>query len=122
MGWWRLWRRAAVGKPGDVRESLGEVNAARSKRSLPPFERDEGLTEAAMAAALYRAQRLIEGHTPNDFEFLPEGCTADSAGCGALEPSWGWGSCCTFDDYKKAGAAWAWGSNGLRFMHIFVRR
>ncbi len=102
-------------------EALDEVNDERAKQGLHPFKRDALLTGAAMSIAAYRAEHLIHGHTPNDFKFLPEGATAKSAGCGALEDWWGWGSCCTFDAWTIAGAAWARGRDGLRYMHIFVR-
>jgi hypothetical protein len=103
-------------------ESLDEVNAVRAKRGLPPFIKDEGLTEGALKIAPYRAERLIAGHTSNDFAFLPKGVEASAAGCAAWTPDWGWGACCTYDRYKYAGAAWAMGRDGRRYMHLFVRR
>lgn len=106
-------------------DALDEVNAARARRGLPPFARDPGLTAAAVAAADYRATYRIAGHVSGgmgDFAFLPPGCTADAAGCGALEPSWGWGSCCTYESYQAAGAAVTMGADGKRYMHLFVRR
>lgn len=105
-------------------DALAEVNAARAARGLPPLIPDPGLTAAARAAADYRAMYRIAGHVPGgmgDFGFLPLGTTADSAGCGALEPSWGWGTCCTYENYQFAGAAVAWGADGRRYMHLFVR-
>lgn len=105
-------------------DALAEVNAARAARGLPPFVRDPGLTAAALAAADYRATYRISGHAPGgmgDFGFLPPGTSADSAGCGALEPSWGWGTCCTYENYQFAGAAMTWGADGRRYMHLFVR-
>jgi hypothetical protein len=110
--WWR-WKGAA--------EALDEVNAVRAARGLRPLVKDDGLTEAALGAAKYRADRLMAGHTSNDFAFLPAGASAPSAGCAAWEPSLGWGSCCTYDSYTYAGAAWALGSDGRRYMHLFVR-
>jgi hypothetical protein len=106
-------------------DALDEVNAARAARGLPPFARDPGLTAAAQAAADYRAQFRIAGHVPGgmgDFGFLPPGTSADAAGCGALEPSWGWGTCCTYENYQSAGAAVTRGADGRRYMHLFVRR
>ena len=44
-------------------EALDEVNAQRAARGLPPFMRDESLTAAALAAARFRADRLIAGWT-----------------------------------------------------------
>src|SRR5262245_52628051 len=102
-------------------EALDEVNAARAQRGLPPFARDEGLTAAALGAASHRAAWRIEGHA-NDFAFLPPGCAADAAGCAAWPQGMGWGSCCTFDSYSTAGAAYAIGPDGRRYMHLFVRR
>jgi hypothetical protein len=104
-----------------VDDALAEVNAARAARGLPPFAHDEGLAQAARACANLRAQYLVAGHTANDFAALPAGTTASAAGCGALEPSWGWRSCCTFDNYRYAGAAVVMGRDGRRFMHLFVR-
>jgi len=102
-------------------EALDEVNATRAKRGLPPFQYDEGLTKGAQACAQFRADRLIQGHTSNDFGFLPTGAHAPSAGCAAWEPSLGWGACCTYDRYTYAGAAYAMGRDGRRYMHLFVR-
>ena len=58
-------------KPQIATDAIDEVNATRAKRGLKPFVRDEGLTQAAMGAAAYRAKHLISGHTSNDFKFLP---------------------------------------------------
>lgn len=118
------WDREHAGQPVERTsgtEALDEVNAARARRGLPPFQHDEGLTRAAQACAQYRADRLIEGHTSNDFAFLPAGSQAAAGGCAAWEPSWGWGSCCTYDRYAYAGAAYALGRDGRRYMHLFVR-
>lgn len=102
-------------------DALDEVNAYRAKRGLPPFKHDPQLTIAAKRAAETRAKALWDGHLSNDFACLPSGATADAAGCGALEDSWGWGTCCMDDNYSHAGAAWVRGSDGRRFMHLFVR-
>lgn len=104
-----------------VDDALEEVNAARVKRGLAPFVHDPKLNEAAKACAKIRATSFIEAHLANDFAYLPAGATATSAGCGALEPSWGWGTCCTYDNYTHAGAAWVMGADGKRYMHLFVR-
>jgi uncharacterized protein YkwD len=78
-------------------DALAEVNMVRAQRGLPPYLRDEGLTVAAERAAAFRAERLIAGHTANDFAYLPAGAVAGAAGCAAWTPDWGWGSCCTYE-------------------------
>lgn len=102
-------------------DALAEVNKARAERGLPPFKHDANLYKAAASCADFRAARLMAGHTSNDFNALPAGTTATASGCGALEPSWGWGSCCTYDRYTYAGAALTIGRDGKRYMHLFVR-
>jgi hypothetical protein len=102
-------------------DALAEVNAARARRGLRPFLPDPLLNQAARTCAKIRAASRIEGHLPSDFAHLPSGASATSAGCGALEPSWGWGTCCTYDNYNYAGAAWVMGADGQRYMHLFVR-
>jgi hypothetical protein len=102
-------------------DALDEVNAARARRGLPAFQRDEALFLAASKAADFRAARHIEGHTSNDFVFVPQGGHATAAGCAAWTPDWGWGSCCTYESWRYAGAAWAMGRDGRRYMHLYVR-
>lgn len=103
-------------------DALKEVNQHRAKLGLKPFVHDELLTKAAYACAKERCKRGIHGHLPeSDFSYLPSGGNATAAGCGALEPSWGWGTCCAEDNYTYAGAAWVKGSDGRRYMHLFVR-
>ena len=103
-------------------DALNEVNAARAARGLRPFINDPGLNAAALACAKQRCARHIDGHLPeSDFRYLPSGTNAGAAGCGALDPSWGWGTCCTYDSYTYGGAAWVMGSDGKRYMHLFVR-
>jgi hypothetical protein len=102
-------------------DALAEVNAARAARGLRPFIKDTGLTAGAINVADFRAERLMAGHTSNDFAGLPAGCTANAAGCAAWEPSWGWGACCTYEHYTYAGAAWTVGRDGRRYMQLFVR-
>jgi hypothetical protein len=102
-------------------EALAEVNAQRAARGLQPFVFDEGLTKAAMAAAEVRAANRIAGHLPSDFAYLPPGCSADAAGCGALDPSWGFAACCVYDNHVYAGAAFVMGKDGKKYCHIFVR-
>src|SRR5207253_11322790 len=101
-------------------DALDEVNAARAARGLRPFARDDNLTRAAAGCAEFRALRLIAGHTANDFAAVPAGGYATSAGCAAWEPGMGWGACCTYDNYTYAGAAYAIGRAGQRYMHLFV--
>lgn len=103
---------------------LGEVNAARAQRGLPAFQADPLLQQAAEEAARRRAAIQCHGHLPGpqgDFACIPPGGQAAAAGCGALTPDWGWGSCCAYDGYTYAGAAWVQGSDGRRYMHLFVR-
>lgn len=102
-------------------DAIAEVNAARARKGLPAFGRAECLTVAAKACADYRASKQMAGHTSNDFAYLPKGCKASAAGCAAWQPRDGWGSCCTYERYRYAGAAWAKGRDGRRYMHIFVR-
>ncbi len=106
---------------GGSSDALDEVNAARARRGLRPFMPDPALTQAALSCAQTRASRGIRGHLSNDFVALPPGANARAAGCGALEPSWGWGTCCTYESFTYAGAAWVMGGDGRRYMHIFVR-
>lgn len=111
----------AVGADDHPHNAITQVNSRRLARGLRPFACDEGLTCAAEDAAKYRADRLIEAHTRNDFQFLPKGVKADAAGCAAWYGD-KWGSCCWEDNYRFAGAAWCRGRDGRRYMHIFVRR
>lgn len=104
-----------------VHDAMDEVNQARKARGLTEFRIDPLLVQAAREAALKRASSLIHGHLASDFDCLPPGGQATAAGCGALESSWGWGTCCTYDNYTYAGAAWVMGRDGRRYMHIFVR-
>lgn len=105
---------------GEATEALDEVNAVRAARGLPAFVRDEGLTTAALQIAAFRAKNQIQGHTNNDFAFL-NGAPASAAGCAAWPSSYGWGSCCTYENWRVAGAAWCIGPDGRRYMHLFVR-
>lgn len=104
--------------PGD--DALEELNVLRVRRGLRPYVRDEGLTVAARACAAHRASYLMFGHTQNDFAFLPAGSSADAAGCAAYPASYGWMSCCMWDNYTYGGAAWALGRDGKRYMHLYV--
>ena len=109
---------SAGGYDGD---GLDEVNAKRAAHGLRPFLRDEGLTQAARACAQFRAAHGLFGHTSNDFAFVPAGAHASSAGCAAYPAGYGWMSCCVYDNYTYAGAAWVTGRDGRRYMHLFVR-
>lgn len=111
--------RAAMGVAD---EALAEVNARRARKGIYPYRYDSLLAQGALECARYRAQHRIQGHTNNDFAFLPPGANARAGGCAAWEPSWGWGSCCSEDrGYTYAGAAWVMGSDGKRYMQLFVR-
>lgn len=100
--------------------ALDEVNAKRAARGLRPFVHDPALTAAAERCAAFRAERRLFGHTGNDFGFLG-GARASAAGCAAYEAHYGWLSCCTYDSYTYAGAAFVVGADGKRYMHLFVR-
>lgn len=112
---------ASTASAQSATDALAEVNAARAARGLRPFLRDAGLTAGALNVAEFRARRLMAGHTGNDMAGLPVGYHATAAGCAAWQPSWGWGSCCTFEQHTYAGAAWAMGTDGRRYMQLFVR-
>lgn len=101
-------------------DALSEVNAARSQRGLRPFQPDESLRQAAYSCAKQRASRLISGHLPeSDFHYLNG--NASAAGCAAWPQELGFGSCCLYENYTYAGAAWAIGKDGKRYCHLFVR-
>jgi hypothetical protein len=105
----------------DVWDGLDEVNALRARRGLRPYIYDPNLARAAAGLANYRAEYLIEGHTRNDFAAVPQGSFARATGCAAWPVRMGWGSCAIYDNFTYAGAAWAMGRNGLRFMHLVLR-
>lgn len=104
-----------------AQQVLAEVNATRATRGLPPFQLDENLARAAESCAAYRARYLMEGHTSNDFQFLPAGVMARASGCAAWPVGMGWGACCTYDGYQYAGAGCCIGPDGRRYMQLFVR-
>jgi len=101
-------------------DALDEVNQYRANLGLQPFMRDTQLSQAAAATADYRALHLIAEHTSSDFAFLPAGASADAAGCAAWQAGSGWGSCCSSENWRYAGAAYALGQDGRRYMHLFV--
>lgn len=100
-------------------DALDEVNRTRAQRGLRPFLRDEGLVQGALRVAQHRAQHLIAGHSSNDFAI--GGVSARASGCAAWPASMGWGSCCTYENWTYAGAAYAYGRDGKRYMQLFVR-
>ena len=105
-------------------DALDEVNAHRAARGLRPFVRDPGLMASAQELAQHRAAHRIQGHVSGgmgDFGFLRHGSSASSAGAGAWAPGTGWGTCCTYENYTYAGAGYAIGADGLRYMSLFVR-
>jgi hypothetical protein len=104
-----------------AQQVLDEVNAARAARGLQPFALDENLARGATSCAVFRAGHRLDGHTSNDFGFLPSGTQARAAGCAAWPVGSGWGSCCTFENYQFAGAGFCVGPDGRRYMHLFVR-
>lgn len=110
-----------VSVPGDDAGALAEVNAKRAARGLRPLIHDPALTEGAQRVAAFRAERSLFGHTANDFAFLPFGARASSAGCAAYQSSYGWMSCCVYDNATFGGAAWVMGRDGKRYMHLFIR-
>lgn len=113
--------RTTMAGPGASGTAIDEVNAKRAARGLRPFLHDPLLTEAAQKCAEFRARHRLFGHTNNDFGFLGFGARASAAGCAAYEPHYGWLSCCTYDGYTYAGAAYVVGADGKRYMHLFVR-
>src|SRR6185312_753535 len=109
------------GASAAVIDALAEVNAKRAARGLPGFVADPALTQAAQAAAAFRATNRIEGHTSNDVAFLPPGSAAHAAVCAAIDSSWGFLSCCQWERWTYAGAASVVGSDGKVYHHLFVR-
>jgi hypothetical protein len=108
-----------LGLKGYGEDALDVVNKQRAARGLRAFQRDEGLSIAAEKCAQYRAKRLIEGHTSNDFAFVPKGTRATTAGCAAWAE--GFGACALYDNYRYAGAAWVRGRDGRNYCHVFYR-
>lgn len=99
--------------------ALADLNRQRAARGLKPYIEDPALTQAAEAAAQYRAARGIAGHC-NDFSFLPTGVRATAAGCAANDAHYGFMACCCWENYTYAGAAWV-NVGGRLFCHLFVR-
>ena len=114
--WWR-YKQQTEDTP------LEALNRRRAWRGLRPVREDKLLSRSAKACAEYRAARRIAGHTDNDFAFLVAGASSHEAGCAAWPVSLGWGSCCADDpNISVVGVGWAMGSDGLRYMHLFVGR
>jgi len=107
-------------------DALDEVNAQRAARGLKPYIRDENLTQGAMAAAKFRADRLMFGHTASDHAHLPARTferfrlTNIAAGCAAYPKSYGFMACAVYDNYTYAGAATVTGRDGKRYCQLFV--
>lgn len=128
----------AIGPDSD---GIYELNKQRARHGLRPFIRDENLSRAAKACSIYRAKHRISGHCTyyiqngimyrlSDFYFIPRG-TMDisrvTGGCAAwpvgliLSNGDTWGSCAKHDNYTYAGAWYAIGTDGIRYMQLFVR-
>lgn len=104
--------------------ALARVNQQRAARGLPPFMEDPALTQAAQAAASYRARFRMFGHVTGgmgDFQFLPPGTHADAAGCAAYPDHYGFMACAVYENYQYAGAASVPGPDGKMYHHLFVR-
>ena len=101
-------------------DALDEVNQARAARGMSPFIRDEALSQGAQACANARAKGLIKGHTKNDFAYLPSSASAKAGGAAAWPRSMGWGSCCTYENWRYAGAAYSISRDGQRYMQLFA--
>jgi hypothetical protein len=115
-----LFAALALASFASANDAIDAVNAQRAARGLPPFVEDPALTQAAVAAAQYRADRLMAQHTTNDFVFLPAGTACNTAGCGASNPGDGFRACCTEEAWTHAGAASVRGRDGRLYHHIFV--
>ncbi len=110
-------------KPSTANAALDEVNALRRARGIPELVFDATLAEAAQKCAEWRAARGVSGHTPNDFDFLPDRNyrLAVATGCAAWDVGDRFAACGLFDPkYKVAGAAVV-EKNGKRYTHVFYR-
>lgn len=98
------------------------MNRQRAAHGVKPLVRDDTLSETALKCATYRAERGIQGHTSNDFDFLPDRNyrLATATGCAAWRD--GFGACGILESkYTVAGAAVVVGKNGLRYCHVYYR-
>jgi len=101
--------------------AIGEVNALRAARGLPPLTEDAGLTAGALNVADFRAQRGILGHTASDSNGLPIGVTCRAFGCGWRTGPGEFTTCHMYGNWTRAGAAKAIGLNGVTLYQIFVK-
>ena len=104
-------------------DALDELNWQRARAGRYPFIRDDGLTQAALNAASYRASRGIVGHTRGgmgDFRFVPPGAFTMAGGAGVSNGPF---TACREDEsgWTYAGAASVMGANGLVYHQLFVR-
>jgi len=108
---------------GAAVDALDLLNSQRSARGLPPFIRDEGLSQAAAKCAAHRAANRISGHCggSGDFAFLPDGSRAEAAGCACWPNDGTFGACCAYERWARAGAATCIGADGRAYHHLFVR-
>lgn len=109
---------------GSERDALDEVNEARRREGLRPFLRDDGLARAALDCVRFRAAHRIHGHViGGDFAFCRYGSSAASTGAEGMPTNYtlGWRTCCTYENYQYAGAAVVYGTDGSRYMSLFVR-
>lgn len=107
--------------PAGHSSALDEVNVLRARRGLPAYVSEPNLEVAALAAAMFRAERGMFGHAANDFVFLPAGSHADATGCAANEARYGFMACEVLGNYRYAGAAMI-PVNGKLYCHLFLRR
>lgn len=113
-----------LGGPAFAADAFADLNAYRERNGLPKFARDEGLSRAAEEIVQFRAARLMRGHTPSDFAFLPRGSGADAAGCNdepGIPGVHGILACGLNDDHTHAGAAVTTGPDGRVYWHVFYR-
>lgn len=107
-------------KPGTW-DVLRELNEQRAERGLPPYIWDADLTLAAASASEYRASRLMFGHC-DDFAHLPQGATAEAAGCAAYPASYGFMACACYEAGSyHAGACYTLGTDNKRYCQLFIR-
>lgn len=109
--------------PEGTWDVLEELNQQRRQRGLEAYIWDRDLTIAAGRASKHRAERLMFGHTDNDFAYLSSGVSADAAGCAAYPASYGFTACACYDQgLHFAGAAYTLGRDGKRYCHLFIRK
>lgn len=107
-------------RAGQPEDALDVLNRQRAARGLYAYVRDEGLTRAAKGCAQFRAERRIHLHTSNDFAALQPGVKAPVAGCAAWPRGSGFGACEAYSRrWRRCGAAWCVGVDGLVYCHAF---